>query len=168
MNDTHTLTERLRSVSEIPDGISVRVTSEHNYAGDLWIEAAYYSDARDARASVRHGDPIEGDITVASHSDEFVQPCSGAWSVVSSGVLPQHQGWGRILYETVIEIATAAGAGLMADRSILSSDAYSVWQKLAADPRTKRHQLDDEESTLTPPHDDDCYQKIARKKRGSG
>jgi len=163
----HNLIERVRAADEIPDGISVRVDKDKDAASNLWIDVRYYSEARAAWADVQRGDPIDGEVTIARRMSR-VQPCSQAWEVVSSWVTPVREGWGRILYETAIEIATAAGAGLMADRSILSSDAYATWQRLAADPRTKRHQLDDEKSTLTPPHDDDCYQSIARKRRGAG
>ena len=73
------------------------------------------------------------------------------------------KGWGPIMYETALEIATHLSTGLMPDRASVSADAERVWDKFMTrkNYRVKIVQLDDinadRDEKLTPNDlTDDC------------
>jgi hypothetical protein len=51
------------------------------------------------------------------------------WRVVFTG--PTLGGWGPLLYDAALELATAEGGGLMSDRGGVSADALGVWSAYA-------------------------------------
>ena len=71
-------------------------------------------------------------------------------------------GWGPLLYD-VIEVATIKGGGLVSDRTIVSPEAYDVWDIYnTRRGDVKKMQLDDEAITLTPDiEEDNCLQNVA-------
>jgi hypothetical protein len=73
------------------------------------------------------------------------------------------RGWGPLLYDVALEWATQLGAGLMPDRSKVSSDAYKVWETYLKKRQDVNHeQMDDMQNTLTPREIDNCLQKSPR------
>lgn len=96
-------------------------------------------------------------------------PCDEAWMVTASSAT---KGWGPLLYDVAIEVATQLGGGLMADRREVSDDAYKVWlYYLTRRPDVHAAQLDqDEEPHLTATPNDDCdqTQSTARRAQKTG
>jgi hypothetical protein len=90
-------------------------------------------------------------------------PCAGAYVVSSVSRTPVGSGWGVLLYELAIEIATklSGGAGLTPDRSSVSDLARRVWEKYDAGGRVEKRQLDDLRNTLSPDDGDNCLQESA-------
>ena len=123
----------------------------------------------------RHADPEKkwtGQLmgVVAANSFTPDPPCKGAYMVSWAHVERpfQSEGWGPMLYDIAMELATMAGSGLIADRGVVSPLAFNVW-KYYADSRgdVEKVQLDDREGRLTPEDkEDDCDQQ--RVYRGKG
>lgn len=123
------------------------------------------------------GEPV-GEITMAPAS-EFVRhpigPCDGAYSIEYSEAM---DGWGPMLYDVAIEVATQLGGGLTPDRSEVSSAAERVWDYyLSNRSDVNHHQLDVTDrdirfskvpvQKLTPEiEEDDCTQKNPIRKYG--
>lgn len=108
---------------------------------------------------------------VAANSYSPDPPCGGAYMVSWAQVEDpfQAEGWGPMLYDIAMELATMAGSGLIADRSVVSPYAFNVW-KYYADSRgdVEKVQLDDKEGRLTPADtEDDCDQHVAYSGRGT-
>ena len=84
-------------------------------------------------------------------------PCLKAMMVA---YVKAEKGYGPLLYDIAIELATMKAGGLVADRTIVSDDAYNVWDyydNKRSD--VKIIQLDNPEGELTPDFmDDDCLQ----------
>ena len=53
------------------------------------------------------------------------EPCLGAWSIWNT--FDTTSGWGPLLYDLAIEVATERAGGLTSDRESVSADARSVW-----------------------------------------
>ncbi len=86
--------------------------------------------------------------------------CGGAFMVSNSRA---EQGWGPLLYDIAIELATEMGGGLMADRGSVSGEARAVWDYyLANRGDVTGIQLDDLNNTLTPEEEDNCSQSVSR------
>ena len=88
-------------------------------------------------------------------------PCGGAWEVQGSSV---KQGWGPMLYDVAMELASQNGNGLMSDRMEVSGDAEKVWKYyLSNRGDVQMHQLDSLEDELTPGvEEDNCEQRLAK------
>ncbi len=56
--------------------------------------------------------------------DDGTGPCGGALNVVYAGAA---SGWGPMLYDVAMEVATEVGGGLTPDRSSVSNSAQNVW-----------------------------------------
>ena len=102
---------------------------------------------------------------VAANSFSPDPPCKGAYMVSWSQVEGEFrsEGWGPMLYDIAMELATMAGSGLIADRGAVSPYALNVW-KYYADSRgdVEKVQLDDKKGRLTPEDkEDDCNQHVA-------
>jgi hypothetical protein len=100
-----------------------------------------------------------GEIEAKKVSNAY-GPCLGAFRVSWADA---NKGWGPILYEVVLELATLLSNGLMPDRGSVSSDAQNIWDKFMTrnNYRVKIIQLDDknarQDEKLTPADlTDDC------------
>jgi hypothetical protein len=85
--------------------------------------------------------------------------CLNAMEITNSKV--NEKGWGPILYEIALEIASVYSFGLMSDRNTVSQAAQNVWDKFNYRSDVEKFQLDDEYANdnerLTPSlFDDDC------------
>ena len=132
----------------------------------------------DLRPSGRHGEKIYGvvalrKVTQRRDLDHLGQPLkclpkgvSGVpWEIKFAQA---DRGWGPLLYEVALEWASKNGAGLVADRGVVSRAAESVWKKYLARGDVKHKQLDVTKRNrpdviqLTPDFlDDDCSQESA-------
>jgi hypothetical protein len=97
-------------------------------------------------------------------------PALGAYMVVSSDAI---KGWGPMLYDVAMEIATVLNGGLTPDRGNVSASAKKIWD-FYYNNRTEGvggslsySQLDDPSNTLTPDPDDNALQWSAQKWDGS-
>ena len=82
----------------------------------------YYSDAKGNPKDSRI-DVAWGEVTIM-HPDKGTGPCGEALNVVYAGAA---SGWGPMLYDVAMELATQVGGGLTPDRGSVSSDAGNVW-----------------------------------------
>lgn len=121
----------------------------------------------------------DGSMSSREATDESPSgPCLGAYIVRTT--YPTTQGWGPLLYDVSMELATQLGGGLAPDRSAVSRDAARVWDAYdRARGDVQRAQLDidlshwPEESPrpaqLTPDDPfDDCSQTVAWEEAGEG
>jgi hypothetical protein len=68
-----------------------------------------------------------GTIIIAPAVGEGSDPCGGSWVVEQTS--STRSGWGPLLYDVAMELATVQGGGLTSDRAIVSADARGVWDK---------------------------------------
>ncbi len=129
----------------------------------------YYSDAKGNPKDGRVSD-VHGEVTIM-RPDKGTGPCGEALNVVYAGAA---SGWGPMLYDVAMEVATEVGGGLTPDRSSVSNSAQNVWSYYFNDRGdVQSHQLDltDREveyytdlnvQKLTPDiEEDDCLQSKA-------
>lgn len=103
-------------------------------------------------------EPPYGSIEFGENWDG--EPCLGAWAVsVTSDTL---SGWGPLLYDLAIELASQEAGGLMSDRGTVSSDARVVWGNyFSSRGDVYKNQMDNIRSPITPVIEDDCNQQPA-------
>jgi hypothetical protein len=96
-------------------------------------------------------------------------PAAGAYMVELSGI---DSGWGPLLYDIAMEVATSLGSGLTSDRGTVSQFAKKVWD-FYQNNRTKEvggsltySQLDDTRNSLTPSDEDNSIQTASQKWSG--
>tara|TARA_B100000700_G_scaffold327778_1_gene443402 strand:- start:225 stop:944 length:720 start_codon:yes stop_codon:yes gene_type:complete len=84
--------------------------------------------------------------------------CNGAYQVLSAQAA---EGWGPLLYDVAIEIATLKGTGLLSDRTSVSQEARNVWNIYMYDRSdVKKFQCDDQYNTLTSTSEDNVDMEI--------
>ena len=87
-----------------------------------------------------------------------VGKCGGAGSVVQA--VYAKTGLGPLAYDIAIELT--GGLGMIADRTVVSSEAEAVWNYyLNNRPDVEAIQLDDPFNSLTPEDGDNCDQEVA-------
>ena len=129
----------------------------------------YYSDAKGNPKDSRIHDAW-GEVTIM-RPDKGTGPCGEALNVVYAGAA---SGWGPMLYDVAMELATQVGGGLTPDRSSVSNDAQNVWSYYfnnRGDVESQQLDLTDKEvayytdlnlKKLTPDvEEDDCLQSKA-------
>jgi hypothetical protein len=137
-----------------------------SFVGEF-IELAYYdrSQLHAYDPSAKHTMDPEGSEPVGRikiikprrHSKD--PPCDDTWNVDLTD--QTRKGWGPMLYQLAIELATLnGGKGLMPDRYSVSADATAVWQRFmqGASDGVQAFQMDSEWNTLTPDPMDNCDQ----------
>ena len=150
------LAEAAQQVSDLPEDVYVRVFYIEKGKWGSTIAVAY-TDANGKRKSPKT-DQIWGYIGINS-VEPWGDPCEGS-AVVSA--VQAADGWGPLLYDVAIEVATMKSNGLTADRHIVSQDAADVWDfYLKNRSDVVAHQLDDMKNTLTPEDEDNCTQNAA-------
>ena len=136
----------------------------------------YYSNKNGVPTTMTANSDVHGEITIM-RPDKGTGPCGEALNVVYAGAA---SGWGPMLYDVAMEVATEVGGGLTPDRSSVSSSAQNVWSYYFNDRGdVQSHQLDltDREveyytdldiSKLTPDiEEDDCLQRKSISSYGS-
>ena len=110
------------------------------------------------RIELAGDDRTVGSLTIGPAGTD-VDPCLGSYQVNTSQA---EQGWGPMLYDVAMEIASMYSSGLIADRNAVSDEAQRVWQFYQdSRPDVEVAQLDDLYDTLTPDEYDNCLQQVA-------
>ena len=136
------LTEAAKRPEDIPDGWMVYVDN----IGDEY------------RITLIGDDRAVGSMTIAPPPPN-AEECLGAYQVYGSEA---EHGWGPMLYDVAMEVASMYSSGLTADRNSVSDEARRVWQFYQDNrPDVEIAQLDDLYDTLTPEEDDNCLQQVA-------
>ncbi len=148
--------EGAKGIADIPDGVYVVVEK----VSDAYIIS--YKNEEGKSPSKSHG--LKGTVVINEPqlADEY--PCSGALMVSWSSA---SHGFGPLLYDVAMEIATLYAGGLVSDRNDVSwynsdgSDggAEKIWNYYFTNRSgdggdVTVSQLDDEDNTLTYPEDD--------------
>lgn len=150
------LKEGMKTPDDLPPGVYISV---RNY-GSSTIEV-FYSDREGFVLPYKDDSMPYGQISMdmeTQMADDF--PCMNAFMVAYSDA---SEGWGPLLYDVCIEVATMLVGGLVSDRTIVSPEAYRVWDIYnTRRGDVEKMQLDDEANTLTPDiEEDNCLQNIA-------
>ena len=113
------------------------------------------------RAESKFPDKALGLISAMAATGNEMGECLGAYAVTWVSV--SEKGWGPLLYDLAMEVATSKGSGLTPDRSSVSYEANKVWDYyLANRGDVEEVQLDDMEDHLTPGNsNDNCAQLMA-------
>ena len=156
------LTEAAMGPADLPDGVGVAIRQPSSEIATVMYYHIEGEEPLLGRASVGRilkgsGLPY-GKVSIGRQVDAGV--CSGALMVRGSSAA---HGWGPMLYDVAMELATIQGGGLMSDRDSVSGQAQRVWQYYM-DNRgdVTGIQLDDEWNKLTPTPWDNCGQTAAR------
>jgi hypothetical protein len=133
----------------------------------------YYSNKNGVPTTMTDNSDVHGEIVIM-RPDIGTGPCGGALNVVYSEAA---KGWGPMLYDVAMEVATQVGGGLTPDRSSVSDSAENVWNYyLGKRGDVQSHQLDltdtaiyDASKYMNPPvqlqkltpdiEEDDCTQQ---------
>ena len=150
------LEEGMKTLDDLPEGVFIKIDGDVEDVIDV-----YYANEEGRAIKFENDSKPYGQISMdleVQMAQEF--PCLQALMVAYSDA---SRGWGPLLYDVAIEVATLKAGGLVCDRSIVSKDAYNVWDKYNSQRNdVEKLQLDDEEGTLTPnDRDDDCLQNIS-------
>lgn len=150
------LEEGMKTIDDLPEGVFIKIDGDVEDVIDIYIADKKGMPLKFQNSSKPYGH-ISMDLEVQMAQDF---PCLHALMVAYSDAA---KGWGPLLYDVAIEVATLKAGGLVCDRSIVSKDAYNVWDKYNSQRSdVEKLQLDDEEGTLTPDdRDDDCLQNIS-------
>jgi hypothetical protein len=116
-----------RTVDELPDDVTVGVVEDFDEVENRIVSfTVYYADteghplpsSRDSITDPRPERFFSGAVRVEN------KPLCEAFEVVYAIAAP---GWGPLLYDVALELASEYGGGLMSDRWSLSDDACRVW-----------------------------------------
>ncbi len=158
------LAEAAISASDLPTNIGVMVYEKPLYRE---IEICYCLLQTDGSIKSKLKSPIHakrqkvevwGGITInqnhASRNNTY--QVAGAWT---------ESGYGPLLYDVGMEIATQKGDGLVSDREEVSDAAEDVWNYYWTNRKDVRiHQMDDLANTLTPTTNDNTDQTSAKRR----
>ena len=149
------LAEGMKTHTDLPEDAYIRV--HYIEQGEWGATIAVALTDADGNYKPESG-PVWGDVRFDS-VEPWGDPC-GKSAVVS--IARAADGWGPLLYDVAIEVATIKSKGLTPDRHIVSQDAADVWDfYLKNRSDVVAHQLDDMKNTLTPEDEDNCTQKSA-------
>ena len=162
------MTEVAKGPADLPDGVYVAV---EKHPAEKSYSIRYVNDeGKSPRSS--HG--FKGTVVIEEPqlADEY--PCLEAlmvsWANATSG-------YGPLLYDVAMEIATREAGGLVSDRTVVKPPAQKVWRYYLSNRSGEGGdvtvtQLDDEDNSLTYPENDpegrepidsdNCLQNIAR------
>jgi len=160
------LTEGMKmpeDLDELGNNISVVI-----YKGDSFLEVTFAETNRTGmeiektRNDLGHINLIKADIGAAYDHAHAPGECAGAWVI---GVASAKDGWGPMLYDVAIEMASVKHMGVVGvtpDRETVSNDARAVWDYYLNNRNDViSKQLDDKENPQTPDKTDDCSQVAA-------
>ena len=134
-------------------GIYIAIEEDDADSGSVLI---YYAD-NEKGGFIGWKSKIQGEVRLEPVQLNDKYPCDGAWMVAYSDAT---KGWGPLLYDVAMEYATLMGGGMVSDRTVVSDEAYAVWDHyLKSRSDVIKSQTDNEESELTPDNrQDDCLQ----------
>ena len=148
------MTEAAKGIADLPDGVYVAV--EKHPAEKSYSIRYVNEEGKSPKKS--HG--FRGTIVIEEPQlvDEY--PCEGAYMISWAAA---SDGYGPLLYDVAMEVATMFGGGLVSDRTIVSTDAQRVWRYyLKNRSDVESSQLDNEDDSFNNGTEDDCVQNIAR------
>lgn len=168
--------------SDLPEGIGVRIKFYgessasiaycriHNRERSYGIEVLPEEGWKDAKTGI-YGEISLNKIKAYESSQPTLSSvyrdgdCDGAWTIDKTKAA---DGYGPLLYDIAVEIATKKGSGLVADRRLVSREAQNVWQYyLDNRPDVDVFQCDDPENSLTPDDYDNINQLFVKTIKGS-
>jgi hypothetical protein len=159
------LTEAARQPEDLPEDVKVVIEDQPGY-----VTVYYAYDVPgdlNGRLTLPGSHVPWGDVAIVNiQYNRALGPCDMAWKLSSSEA---KAGWGPLLYDVAMEVATIKGNGLMADRDFVSPSAYNVWRHYL-DNRgdVMDHQLDNFSDELTPTiRVDNCDQDVAERDEAS-
>ena len=101
-----------------------------------------------------------GTISAEKYDQGGAETCMGAYMINWSQV--DEKGWGPLLYDLAMELATSKGSGIMSDRNNVSYKAQSVWRYYMSNRgNVEKVQMDDWNNNLTDDKSDNCDQESA-------
>ena len=150
------LEEGMKTVADLPSGVFISIKKFTSSTIEVFYCDQYGNVLSYEDESTPYG-MISMD-TKTQMADDF--PCMDAFMVAYADAA---EGWGPLLYDICIEVATIKAGGLVSDRTIVSPEAYRVWDIYNAKRGdVEKIQLDDEANTLTPDvEEDNCLQNIS-------
>jgi hypothetical protein len=144
------INEAAKGITDLPEDVFVTIAK-----GEEGTTLVYYSD-KDGK-QLMNRTKIYGVIVLSKPQMPRKFPCSKGLMVSFSEA---EEGYGPLLYDVAMEVATIKGGGMVADRVSVSNDAYKIWDyymKKRSD--VNYSQLDNEFGDLTPEiKEDDCLQ----------
>ena len=152
------MTEAAKGPADLPDGVFVSV--EKHPAENSYTIRYVNEEGKNPRKS--HG--FKGTVVIEEPqlADEY--PCLEAlmvsWANATSG-------YGPLLYDVAMEIATQKAGGLVSDRTVVKPPAQKVWRYYLSNRSGEGGdvtviQLDNEDDYFENGTQDDCLQNIAR------
>ena len=150
------MTEAAKGIADLPDGV-------HIYA-EKTAEGYVITYRTDDGKSPRKEFGFKGTVVIEEPqlADEY--PCLEAlmvsWANATSG-------YGPLLYDVAMEIATREAGGLVSDRTVVKPPAQKVWRYYLSNRSGEGGdvtviQLDNEDDYFENGTQDDCLQNIAR------
>jgi hypothetical protein len=155
------LTEAARQPEDLPEDVKVVIEDQPGY---VTIYYAYDVPGDLNGRLTRRGSHVPwGEVAIVNiQLNRALGPCDMAWKITGSEA---KAGWGPLLYDVAMEVATIKGNGLMADRDSVSPSAHKVWDHYLANRfDVQNHQLDNLSDELTPTIEvDNCDQEVSER-----
>ena len=117
------LAESAKTPDQLPKGIFVLLTDNSDHI------IAKFTDKKGNRVRSFNG-VVQADLIVASretNDDGALRTSGETYGAFEVTLSRADQGWGPMLYDVVLEVATQKGSGLTPDRYDVSDDALGVW-----------------------------------------
>jgi hypothetical protein len=160
----------LREAAIEPEDLAYKDVSVHvekTSSGKITVEFIKKEDPDDPYAKSRKsigGAPLPKETLgiIVIRKPKYDYECGDTYEVQWSDA---KKGWGPLLYDIAMEVASLEGKQIMSDRDSVSDSAQGVWDYYNTKrPDVKKTQLDNEWGILTPKNKrDDCVQYTARK-----
>ena len=129
---------RAMDVLDLPPGIAVEIEQ----IGTDFVVGYTQIDPRGAKSGIPSRAPIHGYVAIDLYGQSETYP--DLYEVTAAAA---SHGWGPLLYNVAIELATKYGDGLISDRAALSDAARNVWRHYY-DKRTDIEKEQGTKSTL--------------------
>ena len=156
------LTEGMKTPKDLPNNVGVLI---NGYDGSLFVEITYCEIKEDGTRGRKLSmpnelSPVSGYMEITKLDGDLYYDCDGAYEIDS---VQTASGYGPLLYDIAIEIASEYGSGLVADRGSVSQSAEKVW-RFYQDNRgdVQKFQCDNEDNYLTPDEEDNLNQGVAQ------
>ena len=130
------LSEGMKTPDEIPEGYGIEVSKEQ---GGVFYFIYTKDGGKQWGGSADSGGP-SGYVAVVKAKDMNYGDCLDGYYVKAADAA---SGWGPMLYDVAMEVASEVGGGLTPDRSSVSDSAQNVWNYyLGSRGDVQSHQLD--------------------------
>jgi len=148
--DEELITEAALGPEGLGPGMIIKVKSSKWGLGGFEVKLVDYQQMR------RTQEHIEGEVHINRPMPSDYGKALGAYEITRSRA---PAGYGPLLYDVAMELATEAGSGIMADRKNVSVAARRVWNYYFENrPDVEAVQLDNMHNFLTPTDDDNARQ----------